>query len=162
MGWNPIKSVGNFFSDVGKSVSGAVKDAAHDIKKEAGKTVGDIMRIGAAPGTFGASELLGVGKTISQLGQYGVDELTGTAHDQRKKAKNDQLAALNAQAAADKAAADADYYKRVMAARDKQVAAYLDSQTDMTSDGESLGDYGKKLGTFGDVGLGGKKKKMYY
>ena len=106
--------------------------------------------------------MLGVGKTISRLNQYGVDELTGTAHDQRKKAKNDQIAALNAQAAADKAAADADYYKRVMAARDKQVAAYLDSQTDMTSDGESLGDYGKKLGTFGDAALGGKKKKMYY
>ena len=111
--------------------------------------------------TFGASDALGVGKAFDLVGK-GVNELTGTAHDQRKKAKNDQLAALNAQAAADKAAADADYYKRVMAARDKQVAAYMDSQTDMTSDGESLGDYGKKLGTFGDVGLGGKKKKMYY
>lgn len=162
MGWNPIKSVGNFFSDVGKSVSGAVKDAAHDIKKEAGKTVGDVLRGAAAAASFGTSEALGVGKAVGQFAQYGIDELNGTARAERKKAKANELAALNAQEAADKAAADEDYYKRVMAARDKQVAAYLDSQTDMTSDGESLGDYGKKLGTFGDVGLGGKKKKMYY
>lgn len=159
---NPIKSVGNFFSNVGKSVSGAVKDAGHDIKKEAGKTLGDVMRGAAATASFGTSEALGIGKTISRLYQYGIDELNGTARAERKKAKANDLAALNAQAAADKAAADADYYKRVMAARDKQVAAYMDSQTDMTSDGESLGDYGKKLGTFGDAALGGKKKKMYY
>ena len=134
MGWKPVK-------DLGKIVSG----------------FGDVMNIA----TFGGSNALGVGKVFDLAGQA-VDEMTGTAHDQRKKAKNDQIAALNAQAAADKAAADAEYYKRVMAARDKQVAAYLDSQTDMTSDRESLGDYGKKLGTFGDAALGGKKKKMYY
>lgn len=134
MGWNPIKKVGKLVKDVGKVINVA---------------------------TFGASDALGVGQAFDLAGK-GVDEVTGKAHDDREKAKKAEQAALTAAEAAAKKAADDDYYRRVMAARDKQVAGYLDSQTDMTSDGESLGDYGKKLGTFGDVGLGGKKKKMYY
>ena len=48
-----------------------------------------------------------------------------------------------------------------MKARNKQVAAYMDSQTGLTQEGEALGDYGKTLGSFGDVALSGKKKRYY-
>lgn len=147
---------------IAKSVGGAVSDAAHDVKKEAGKTGGDLLRGAAAAASFGTSELFGVGKVISKTDEMVLNELTGEAHRQRKEAKANELAALNAAEAAAKKAADADYYNRVMKARDAQVAAYMDSQTDLTSDDEALGNYGKTLGSFGETALGGKKKKMYY
>lgn len=150
--------VGEQFDRAGKAVS----DAAKDVKKEAGKTAGDLLRGAAAAASFGTSELLGVGKTIGQLNELAINELTGEGHRQRKEAKANKLAAINAAEAEAKRAADEDYYNRIMKARDKQVAAYLDSQTDLTQEGEALGDYGKSLGSFGNTALGGKKKKMYY
>lgn len=143
-------------------VSEAVSDATKDVQKEFGKTAGDLLRGAAAAASLGTSELLGVGKVISKTDEMVLNELTGEAHRQRKEAKKNALAELNAQEAAAKKAADADYYNRVMKARDAQVAAYMDSQTDLTSDDEALGNYGKTLGSFGETALGGKKKKMYY
>lgn len=145
-----------------KSVGGAVSDAVHDVKKEAGKVTGDVLRLATAGATMGTSELLGYGKTVGQVGELGMNAVTGELSRQRKEAKANELAALNAQEAAAKKAADDDYYNRVMKARDAQVAAYMDSQTDLTSDDEALGNYGKTLGSFGETALGGKKKKMYY
>lgn len=136
-------------------VSEAVSDAAKDVKKEAGKVTGDALRIATAGATMGTSELLGYGKAVGQIGELGMNAVTGELSRQRKEAKANELAALNAAEAAAKTAADTDYYNRIMKARDKQVAAYLDSQTDLTQEGEALGDYG-------NTALGGKKKKMYY
>lgn len=120
------------------------------------------MRGATAAVTLGTSELMGYGKAVGQLGEIAINEMNGEARRQRKEAKANELAAINAAEAAAKTAADTDYYNRIMKARDKQVAAYLDSQTDLTQEGEALGDYGKTLGSFGNTALGGKKKKMYY
>lgn len=141
-----------------KRVKEAVKDIGDDIQKEAGKVVGDVLRIGAATTSFGMSEALGVGEAIGSLSEAGVNQITGEAKRQEKEEKK----ALNAAEAAAKSAADADYYNKVMKARDRQVAAYMDSQTDFTTQGDALGDYGKSLGNFGDTTLGGKRKKIYY
>lgn len=150
--------MGGWLSKQWNRVKEAVKDAGDDIQREAGKVVGDVLRAGAAAASLGTSEALGVGEAIGSLSEAGVNQITGEARRQEKEAKK----ALNAAEAAAKSAADADYYNKVMKARDRQVAAYMDSQTDFTTQDDALGNYGKSLGNFGDATLGGKKKKMYY
>ena len=126
------------------------------IQKSVGKTLGDVERIAMAGASFGTFELLGLGKTAGNLVQYGVDTLTGESNRQKKEEKK-KVEAAKAEA---QKAADTDYYNRIMKERDRQVAAFLGSRTDMSQDDDALGNYGAALGSFGEKPLG--KKKKYY
>lgn len=135
---------------------GWLKKITKKIQKEVGKTLGDVTRGALAAASFGTSELLGVGKAAGDLVQGGVDLAVGEKRLQEKEKKEQ----IKAEQAAAQKAADTDYYNQVMKERDRQVAAYLGSQTNMSEDDEALGDYGASLGNFGEKPLG--KKKKYY
>jgi len=155
------------FKKLKKKISGTFKKMNSlsdlgNVKNWAGDVANLGVRAGLGVATAGGSELLGVGEAVGNLTERTVDYVSGQKHTEDKAEEKEKKASLAAAQAAAKKAADDDYYNRVMKARDAQVAAYMDSQTDLTSDDEALGNYGKTLGSFGETALGGKKKKMYY
>ena len=129
------------------------------LKKKAGKFLGKVVRTALGAASFGTSELTGVGKAAEGVTTGVTDKLTGAASDEKKK----EMAALAKAEADAKAAADADYYKKIMSSRDRQVSGFISSRTDFTQDNDALGNYGENLGKFGSGTLGSyKKKKIYY
>lgn len=126
------------------------------IQKSVGKVMGDGLRGSLAFVSGGLTEALGVGKEIGDMTKGVYDQLSGEANRQKREEEK-KVEAAKAEA---KKAADTDYYNRIMKERDRQVAAFLGSRTDMSQDDDALGNYGAALGSFGEKPLG--KKKKYY
>ena len=139
--------------------------------KKLRKAVRKVTNIGSSVGKF-MDNTLGTGhffttqgqlfdsNPISKGTQYATD--AATHNDAAKEREKKQEAAIAAQEAAAKNAADADYYNQVMKSRRQQIADNAGSQTNFTTEEGAFGSFDSaNLGGFDpNTGAFGKKKRV--
>ena len=139
--------------------------------KKLRKAVRKVMNVGSSDGKF-LDKILGTGHVfttagqafdlnpISQTVERAVDAATHTNVAKEKEAA--QKAAVAAQEAAAKTAADADYYNQIMKSRRQQIADSTGSQTNFTTEEGAFGSFDSaNLGGFDPItGAFGRKKKV--
>ena len=139
--------------------------------KKLRKAVKKVTSIGSSVGKL-TDKVFGTGNLFTETGkfldanpiskgtQYAVD--AATHNDVAKEREKKQAAAIAAQEAAAKNAADADYYNQVMKSRRQQIADSTGSQTNFTTEDGAFGSFDAAgLGAFDpNTGAFGRKKRV--
>lgn len=92
-------------------------------------------------------------RAVAAVNTLGLSEAAYAKQKQKKEKEK-----LEKEQAAAEQQAHADYYNKIMQERNRQINAYLGTQTNMSQDSDAAGLYGNALGSFGVFG----KKKKYY
>lgn len=140
----------------GKKLRKAVKKVT-SIGSSIGKAVDKTLGTGQLFTTIGQGADL---NPVSKGAQYAAD--AATHNDVAKEREKKQEAAIAAQEAAAKNAADADYYNQIMKSRRQQIADNAGSQTNFTTEEGAFGSFDAAgLGAFDpNTGAFGRKKKV--